>query len=117
MIDDAHTRNLARMMDVASIRARVIAGNLANQNTPGYRAKAVAFEDAFTEALDQGQSPESVAVNIFEPRDTSVGVDGNDVDPDREVLAGSENAFIYNAYASILRGRHKLIDTALTSAP
>ena len=45
---------LARLMDVAVLSNEVHAANLANSNTPGYRAKAVAFDSAFQSALDSG---------------------------------------------------------------
>ena len=38
MLDDAHSPILAKLMDVAALRARTHAAKLANQNTPGYRA-------------------------------------------------------------------------------
>ena len=38
---------LGRLMDVAVLSNQVHAANLANSNTPGYRAKAVSFDGAF----------------------------------------------------------------------
>jgi len=117
MFNDPHVGRLAKLMDVANLRGRIIAGNLANQNTPGFRARAVSFEEAFREALDSGREVGDVEPEIYEPRNTGVDVDGNDVNTDKEVLAAARNAFMYDAYASIIRGRNKLLDTAMTSAP
>ena len=50
MIDD-HMKNLSKLLDVSAMRARVHATNIAQQNTPGYRARAVSFEDEFRVAL------------------------------------------------------------------
>jgi flagellar basal-body rod protein FlgB len=117
MLGDSHSAVLSRLMDVASLRQRVHAANLANQNTPGYRAKAVAFEGALREALDAGGDPGSVEPTIFEPRSTPVQNDGNDVDPDHEVMASAQNALLYNTYVSLVRGENKLLTTAVSSAP
>jgi len=104
-------------MDVASLRAQVHAANLANQNTPGYRAKAVAFEEAFHAALAAGGDAEAVEAEIIEPRVNAVSVDGNDVAPDYEVLAAAENAIRYNTYVALSRGEAKLIATAISGSP
>ena len=54
MLGEVHSDLLAKLMDVASLRAKVHAANIANQNTPGYKSQAVAFEGAFREALAGG---------------------------------------------------------------
>ena len=117
MISDPHSPILAKLMDVASLRARIHAANLANQNTPGYRAKAVDFNADFQEALARGDDATLVEPTLFEPRDTVVGVDGNDVAPDREVLQSSQNTLLYNAYVALARGQQKLVATAISPAP
>jgi flagellar basal body rod protein FlgB len=43
--------------------------------------------------------------------------DGNDVNPDHEVLASAENALLYNAYAALARGHNKLMATATAASP
>lgn len=45
---------LGRALDAYALRHKVIAGNLANITTPGYKAKTVRFEEALTGALQQG---------------------------------------------------------------
>ena len=80
---------LARLMDVAQLRARVHAANLAHQNTPGYRARAVDFDVAFRDSLRSGGAEAALAVQptVFEPRTTAVQPDGNDVSSEREVAS------------------------------
>ena len=67
---------------------KFITGNIANANTPGYRARALRFEDAFQEALASGDGAKARAVEaeVFEPRSTAVDNDGNDVSVDREAM-------------------------------
>jgi flagellar basal-body rod protein FlgB len=119
MLPDEHMKILSRLMDVSLLRAKVHAGNLANQNTPGYRAKEVSFDDAFQEALASGgaDAAEEVSPKLVEPRSTPVGVDGNDVSPDKEVMGSAQNAVLYNTYMALLRGQSKLISTAISQSP
>ena len=117
MLGDPHSPILAKLMDVASLRARIHATNLANQNTPGYRAKAVAFEADFHAALAAGGDIDAVEPRLYEPRDTAQDVDGNDVATDREVLQSAENTTLYNTYITLARGQAKLMATAISPAP
>lgn len=117
MLMDDRMRNLAHLLDVASLRQRVHAGNLANQNTPGYRAQAVAFDEAFQQALAERGSDAARAVRpeIVEPRATSVDNDGNDVSTDHEVNVLAQNAMLYQAYTAMLRGKATMLETAIRS--
>ena len=49
------TRCLEAGMKAASLRRAVIANNIANVNTPGYRRKAVEFEKFMAEAIASGE--------------------------------------------------------------
>ena len=115
MLVTPRDRNLAALLDAAALRARVHAENIAHQNTPDYRARAVRFEEAFREALGRNDHTGAARITpeIYEPRDTMVNNDGNDVSVDREVTLASQNAVLYNAYVAILRGRKTLMDTAI----
>jgi len=116
---DAQRALLGKLMDVAVLRGKVHAANLANQNTPGYRAQAVNFEQSFRMALAEGnpQKAASLVPQIYEPRNTAVDNDGNDVSSEREVLQSTENATLYNAYIAMTQGRQKLMNIAMTPAP
>jgi len=106
-------------MDVAVLRQQVHAGNLANQNTPGFKARAVAFEDAFNQALDdQGEDRAmSVGPRVYEARATPSDPDGNDVSSEREVAALAKNKLLFDTYAQMARGKMRLMSTAITAAP
>jgi flagellar basal-body rod protein FlgB len=114
MWNDPRINNLARMLDVAVLRGQVHAGNLANQNTPGYRARAVDFEERFTSALDRQDDASTTTPTVYEPRDTGMDNDGNDVSSQREIAALAKNQVVYNAGTAILRGKLRLYQTALT---
>ena len=115
MLVDDRMHNLAKLLDVADLRARIHAQNIANQNTPGYTARAVRFEDAFRTAMDQegDAAARGVQPEVYKPRSTPVDNDGNDVSVDREVTQMAQNAALYNAYLQILRGKYSLMGTAV----
>ncbi|MBA3846198.1 MAG: hypothetical protein H0X45_06100 [Planctomycetes bacterium] len=119
MLGNERMDRLVRLMDVSVVEAHVHAANLANQNTPGYRTKAVDFTRAFEQALERGDHAGAMDIEpqLVEPRNTAVDVDGNDVSPDREILAAADNAMRYNAYISILRGQMRLMNIAVGQSP
>lgn len=118
-MDDTRITVLQRLMDVSLQRQQVHAANLANQNTPGYKAREVAFEDAFNEALD-GQGLDramQVRPEVYKPLDSPADPDGNDVSSEREIAALAKNKLLYDTYAQMARGKLRLINTALSAAP
>ncbi len=44
---------LGKLLEVASLRHQVIANNVANVNTPGFRQQLVHFEEAFAREADR----------------------------------------------------------------
>lgn len=116
---DDRLAELSRLLDVATLRQRVHAGNLANQNTPGYKARAVEFDAAFREALDHGGTDAALRVDpqVVTPLDTPAQADGNDVSLDDEVAAMAKNQELYNAYVQMARGQLRLLNTAISAAP
>lgn len=48
-----HLATLKQALDAAYLRQQVIANNIANINTPGFRGSYVAFEEFFKEAVDE----------------------------------------------------------------
>ena len=119
MPNDINLDLLARMMDVQLLRSQVHRVNLANVNTPGYTAQAVAFEDAFRQALVRDGAGAALAVDpvIVQPRSTMAKLDGNDVSTDRETVELAKAQMLYNAFAVMTHGRLKMLETAATPAP
>ncbi len=117
LFGDGQADRLAKLMDVASLRSRVHAANIANQNTPGYKAKAVAFDEAFRAAVAEGKSVDDLEPQIYEPLSTAAQPDGNDVSVDRETLEQAQNNTLYNTYLALATGKKKLLTIAMSTAP
>lgn len=109
---------LIRMMSASTLRARVLASNVANQNTPGYLRREVDFEASLAKQMARaGGSSDfkdvqpKVTVDTTSPR----RADGNNVDMEAEVSAGRENRLLFELYAAILRGQSRLTEIAIRS--
>ena len=115
MLEDTRMRSLAKLLDVSVLRSQIHAANIANQNTPGYRARAVRFDDAYVEAaaLKGDDAALDIEPEIYEPQNTMVRNDGNDVSVDKEVTAAAENAMLYRTYIQLLRGKNSIINQAI----
>src|SRR5262249_7203666 len=74
---------IAKLMDVAQLRQRIVGANLANVNTPGYRSRDVKFEELLADLagggdgqLDASSLPEA---QIVERENVLARADGNTV--------------------------------------
>lgn len=100
---------LQQAMNAASLRHRVIANNLANVNTPGYRALEVQFEDELAKHL---KDPKAAVPTVAEA-DLPERADGNTVDLDRELGAMNKNSLLYQAASQVLATRIAALRSAI----
>jgi flagellar basal-body rod protein FlgB len=107
---------LSQLLDVASLRHRVIAQNIANVNTPGYHRLDVSFEDAFARAVkhDAGQRRGGTAPRVVVDNTTPERADGNNVDIDIEMGNLNKNALLYSAYTQALANKLASLRLAIT---
>lgn len=105
---------LSKLMSATWMRSRVLAANVANQNTPGYVRRDVRFEEALLKEL-RGPRPDvdRLEPEVIEDRDAPRGADGNSVDMEAEVSAARENRLMYELYATISQGRSNLVKMAI----
>lgn len=104
---------LARLMDAAGMRHRVIANNVANVNTPNFKRQQVLFEDEMAKALHGGDVA-SVKPTVGEDTSAAERVDGNTVDIDKEMGDLTKNALLYNAAAQIVATRLATLRSAIS---
>ncbi len=92
-------------LDASWTRNSVIANNIANADTPGYKRKDVQFEDylmneiGFTDSLDDevaGADLDALTATTYtEYDDVSYRIDGNNVDIDTESAELAKNQIRY----------------------
>jgi flagellar basal-body rod protein FlgB len=101
------------LMDAAVQRQKVIARNLANVDTPGFRAKEIKFSKDLKEALDRGDREVSdIAIETVD-RDGPVKPDGNSVDLDRELSDLSGNALTYQTLVTLVSMKTNMVRSAI----
>ena len=99
---------IAAALDGVSLRQRVIADNIANVDTPGYRASSVDFESALRAAVADGDLDGGLqAVTL--PTDTPVGANGNNVDLRKETMAAVQSQFQYQLLTRAASDRFALV--------
>ena len=127
---------LRTQSDALQLRARrqeVLAGNIANADTPGFVARDFKFADAMR-AVDEGRSPGTLTrQSVSDARhiplpaartgsgDSTLGyavqtqpsLDNNSVDMDRERAAFVDNAVRYEATLRFINGNAKTMLSAI----
>jgi len=101
------SHDLGRYMDLLAERQRLVASNLANIDTPGYRTKDIDFQFEFL-SLESGGRP-----HVIEPADLVVKNDGNNVSLDREARLLAENALRFNVASQLARAEIRKIRMAI----
>ena len=107
---------LEKALDAAWMKNEVIANNIANVNTPGFKKSYVRFEDQMASAASEfqlgstqkdakflpiGNDTRSVeSAEIMQESFTSVRKDGNNVDVDVEMAELAKNTIKFNAIIS-----------------
>jgi len=115
-VTDAVSQVLASALDGVALRQRVTADNIANVDTPGFRASSVDFETQLKTAISdgsftEGPGPDSVTATTV-PTDTPVGANGNNVDLRKETMAAVQSQFQYQILTRAVTERFDLVKTA-----
>lgn len=104
---DAIANRLEHYMDLLAARQRLVASNIANADTPGYKTRDIDFQFEFM-SLVQGGTP-----NVMQPADLAVRNDGNNVSMDREARLLAENAMRFNLASNLLRSQLRMVRAAI----
>ncbi|MBI4404610.1 MAG: flagellar basal body rod protein FlgB [Deltaproteobacteria bacterium] len=112
---------LSRTLDLCLVRHNVVADNIANAETPGFKARRVDFESELQRATElvgpdggTGRDLASVKPVIFEDPHAEVGQDLNTVDMDREMAELSKNDLKYSALSQAVGKKFALLKYAIT---
>jgi flagellar basal-body rod protein FlgB len=98
-------------LEVRAKRMGVLASNIANASTPGFKARDIDFQAALTSAEGSNDRGIDAATKYRVPTQTSM--DGNTVELNNEQTAFAENAVQYQTTLSFLNGRIGQITRAL----
>jgi flagellar basal-body rod protein FlgB len=98
---------LEQYMDLLSARQKLVASNIANADTPGYKTKDIDFQNEFLNAAAQ------IAPHTVEARGLAARNDGNNVSIDREARLLAENDLRFNIATNLLRGQIRTVREAI----
>ena len=131
-VNDKTLQALTTAMNFREMRQELISSNVANANTPGFKAKKMDFEEALARALDvDGQMQMNVAnerhhnvgnggFNNLEPEiyDDPNGViseNGNTVDVESEMAKMAENKLMYDTLVQLINKKMGIMKYAINS--
>jgi flagellar basal-body rod protein FlgB len=109
---------LDKGLDAMALRQQVIANNVANINTPGFKKQDVSFEDSLASAMESKLSSNNfkaksgefssvnplsdVEIKVSTVKGTSMRYDGNNVDIDEEMSKLAETNIRYQAMSKLM---------------
>jgi flagellar basal-body rod protein FlgB len=111
-VSDVTMVALRSALNGLSLRQRVIADNIANIQTPGFRAGRVEFENALASAVGDGSGDVTASVGkSLEP----TRLDGNNVNLDHETLANVDTGLRYQLMLRAVDSKFSLLRDSLRS--
>src|SRR5580700_4453044 len=112
MIDTPLMRGLERVLDLSAFRQQIIAANLANVDTPGYRTRDLRpFAGEIEQAMAGGEpSFTPVAHGI---RGLLERPDGNNVSVERESLLLAQNQLRFTVAVAFLKSEFHTLTAAI----
>ena len=111
LFTDAVTSAVERALDGVSERQRVSADNVANVNTPNFKASRVEFEDSLAAAIQAGD-PDAAQPTVT-AANTPANINGNNVMLDEETTTLIKSGLQYEALVNALNYKLNLIRTAV----
>jgi flagellar basal-body rod protein FlgB len=105
---------ITRYLDLAASEAKLTAANMANIDTPGYRAVGMDFEAEMREAMndaDGGHGPRPVRLKAVDG--LIARPDGNNVSMDRESLNLAEAQLKFKTGVALLRQEYQRVMDAI----
>jgi flagellar basal-body rod protein FlgB len=103
-LSDKNVVLLSKLLDLTSSKNKVIANNIANTNTPGFKKFEVSFQKELRKAVESKNinKVKNIQESITMSKDKSTRKDGNNVDLDKELVSFYQMSDRHNIYLEIL---------------
>lgn len=115
MFDDVSSSSLRVAIAGLAARQSAIANNIANIETPGYRARKVEFEEALRGAVSRGDSPAGVQPSTLTSLEPT-RLNGSNVNLDQETLSHIDTTMRYQLTLRALDGKYSMLREAIKGA-
>jgi flagellar basal-body rod protein FlgB len=103
----------AAALKLRARRQEVLAANIANADTPNYKAQDFDFSTALARAVSPAAGDTSIATVLRSRSGAVAGLDGNTVDLDIERVQFADNAVRYEAALRFINGKLKTLLSAI----
>jgi len=127
---DRTAEGLTAVVYYSGLRHKVIANNLANLDTPGYKGLDISFREqleSFMEMAGRKTHNPSVSRSASLPPPTLKFapdiysswpcIDRNTVDTDQELSKMSQNTILHNACLQLLNNKYRILKSAISGNP
>ena len=131
-VSDKTLQGLTTALNFREMRQKLISSNVANANTPGFKAKKMDFEEALARALDvDGQLQmnatdgrhfdvgnggfNNLEPEVYENPNGIVSEDGNTVDVEAEMAMMAENKLMYDTLVQLINKKMGIMKYAINS--
>jgi flagellar basal-body rod protein FlgB len=109
---DAVAQHIESYMDLLSARQKLVAANIANADTPGYKTRDLDFQSEFQRATLQ--STDTTTPSAVEVPGLKIKNDGNNVSVDREARLLAENDLRFHVATELMRSQLRMVRSAVT---
>ncbi len=108
MLDQIGAR-IEHYMDLLSTREKLVASNIANADTPGYKTRDIDFQFEYM-SLPPGATP-----TVVEPEGLVTRNDGNNVNMDSQARMLAETALRFSLASNLMKAQLQMVRTAIQS--
>lgn len=107
-------KNLEMALDGSALKQKTISNNLANVDTPGYKAKETVFNQELKRSLQAHRTDQrhfsfstgsSSSFYVKEEANTVMNHNGNNVDVDKEMAELAKNQLYYQTLVQRINGK------------
>jgi len=129
LFNDPAFKAISYALDGLSLRQKVTANNIANVDTPGYKAQQVKFEDQLQQAMRDNTEPglplqatnaahlggdsSKTTLTAVEHQNNTLRNDGNNVDVDVEMTTLAETTIRFQALSQMARMKFTLLKSII----
>ena len=106
---------MKRVLDIASERQKVIASNIANSSTPGYKTRKVDFKKSLSLAQQSTglagltEDERHLPLGSVTTKSAVVKVENTEPDVEKEMAESAENQLLYASAVKIISGKFQAL--------
>ncbi|MHC1726142.1 MAG: flagellar basal body rod protein FlgB [Syntrophobacteraceae bacterium] len=120
IVFDRTVKLMEDRLSLNSMNQKLISGNLANINTPGYKAKAVSFDETLRQSLEEqvlhmvrSNGAHAAPDSPLQAMQAPEIVESGPVDLDTEMVKLTKNSIEYQYMVSMLNKKFAMLKTAI----